>query len=178
MINKLYIMNSIISNLNIFFQYYIQLCLLENKKYNYPFLLKCRKISKNIGLDELLPNNLNEKLKLYEKYHDKKKKICTGCLRKGYFANHFGYCVNCRSEYVPEISSTIAQKNLGIMKDYLSLVPYRYSQPPTRKAFKASHLWSIMKYQCEQEKKSNKCKNIVTNGTELFYKLVFQICIK
>ena len=131
--------NIIYQNLNIFFECYIQLCLLENRKYNYPFFLKCRKISKNIGIDELLPNNLNEKIKLYTKYHNKKKKICTGCLRKGYFANHYGYCVNCRSTFVPELSSTIAKKKLGIMKDYLNLVPYRYSQPPIRKAFKVTY---------------------------------------
>ena len=161
-------------NLYIFFQHYFSL---ENK-YNYPLYLKLRLLSKNINIDELLPNNLRKKLKLYNKYKEKKKKICTGCLKISYHANHYGYCVKCRYQYIPEISSTNARRKLGISSQYLDLVPYRYSHPPIRKVFRSSYLWEIMKLQCSESSRNTKCCTIVKGGLNSFYKLVNEIAIK
>lgn len=162
--------------LNIFFTCYIDLS--PGIKYNYPFLLKCRKISKKIEIDQLLPNNLIKKLEMFSKYGNTKKKICSGCVKIGYFANHFGFCRECRFEYMPEISATDAQKKLGIKKEYLNVVPYRYSHPPTRKAYLASQLWSIMKFQCSEIQKRNKCHLIIDNGIDEFYKFILEFSIK
>lgn len=72
-------------------------------------------------------------------------RTCAACGREGRLVIRFKCCRRCRPDYAPELSRRVIRDMLGVPRDYLRTLTWRFSsEVPLRRVSQALHVWSCM----------------------------------